>query len=95
MKTKSIILLAALTLIILIFAQQPPALTAVDSADSALNTALGEPGATFTLVDQYGIDQTAYIEDFKHFNVPSSVFVDSSDNLWIGEGNGTRAIKIQ
>ena len=54
---------------------------------------VGEPGLSFRYVDTFGETEVAYLADSDHLNYPIGVGIDSSDNLWVVETSGLRALK--
>ena len=55
---------------------------------------LGETGLAFRYVTEYGVSETAYIEDGSHLYDPNSVTIDNAGNIWISEWHGRRTAKF-
>lgn len=55
--------------------------------------ALGEPGLAFRHIDDLGTTGEPYIADGDHLNSPYGIGVDSSNNVWVAEWAGARAVK--
>jgi hypothetical protein len=54
---------------------------------------LGDPGLSFSHVRTFGETAVGYFEDSTHLNYPYGVGTDGSDNLWVAEEYGARAMK--
>ncbi|MFV2044262.1 MAG: NHL repeat-containing protein, partial [Anaerolineales bacterium] len=54
---------------------------------------LGEPGLSFRYVETFGVTEEAYSGDMAHLNGPTGLFIDGSDNLFVAEWSGARALK--
>lgn len=72
-------------------APEPPPLAQL----SAPAVAFGEPGLSYRYVQTFGVSEEAYPADVQHLNNPSALFMDSSDNLFVVEGAGSRVLKYR
>jgi streptogramin lyase len=61
----------------------------------SLNPAVpvGEPGLSYRYVDTFGVSESAYLADTTHLNTPRGLAIDSSNNLYVVEYKGSRALK--
>jgi uncharacterized protein YjiK/outer membrane biosynthesis protein TonB len=63
----------------------------VQSTTSAL--ALGQPGFVLRYVETFGVTEEAYPVSTAHLNRPIGLFMDGSDNLYVAEEHGCRALR--
>jgi hypothetical protein len=59
----------------------------------AAPVALGQPGLSYRYVKTFGVTEQPYIADLVHLNRPHSLFIDSSNNLFVTEEQGQRLLK--
>ena len=72
-----------------------PAATGTPASPDAPTVALGQPGTSFRYVRTFGVTEEAYPADVQHLNHPASVFIDSHDDLFVVEENGSRVLKYR
>jgi streptogramin lyase len=53
----------------------------------------GQPGLSFRYVKTFGETEVPYLADTTHLNSPAGLFIDSSNNLFVGESQGARVLK--
>jgi sugar lactone lactonase YvrE len=65
------------------------------SAEESLapEVALGQPGLSYRYVKTFGVTDVAYFADLVHINRPHGLYIDSSNNLFVGEQQGRRFLK--
>ena len=53
---------------------------------------VGQPGTVFRYVETFGETEVAYLADADHLYRPYGLGLDGADNLWVTEGEGSRAM---
>ena len=61
---------------------------------SAQALTLGTPGLSYRYVDTFGTTGEPYLVDNAHLNNPRGIFVDTGNNLFVAETNGSRVQKF-
>ena len=69
------------------------ALAKSNSAITAPDVALGEPGLSFRYVEQLGETQVPFLADTDHLVQPNGLFIDADDNVYVTEEYGSRSSK--
>jgi sugar lactone lactonase YvrE len=61
--------------------------------ENAPSVAVGPPGTVFRYNQTFGHTGVPYLADNDHLYAPVGIGMDTASNLWVVEGNGSRALK--
>ena len=62
-------------------------------AKSLTQAVSGQPGLSYRYVKTFGVTEVPYLADTTHLNRPEGLFIDGSNNLFVGEALGVRVLK--
>ncbi|MBI5842458.1 MAG: S-layer homology domain-containing protein [Chloroflexi bacterium] len=65
-----------------------------DLSENIAPAAVGASGTSFRYLQTFGTTSVPYLADNSHLNRPRGVFVDTGDNLFVAETEGSRVLKF-
>ncbi len=70
-----------------------PMVSAVPQVVASPAVTVGQSGLSFRYVQTFGVTDQAYPADTNHLYLPTGLFIDSSDNVYIAENRGSRVLR--